>query len=56
VRTTSHIRVGGGAEVSVAGRVEVRRALGRALGPTLTFNARTPTVECYLAVVGCKIL
>jgi len=30
VRITSHIRVGGHAEVSVGGRVEVRRALGRA--------------------------
>jgi len=30
VRTTSHTRVGGRAEVSVGGRVEVRRALGRA--------------------------
>jgi len=30
VRTTPHARVGGRAEVSVGGRVEVRRALGRA--------------------------
>ena len=30
MRTTSHTRVGGRAEVSVGGRVEVRRALGRA--------------------------
>jgi len=30
VRTTSHTRVGGRDEVSVGGRVEVRRALGRA--------------------------
>jgi len=29
VRTTTHARVGGRAEVSVGGRVEVRRALGR---------------------------
>jgi len=30
VRATSHARVGGRAEVSVGGRVEVRRGLGRA--------------------------
>jgi len=30
VRTTTHARVGGRAEVSVGGKVEVRRALGRA--------------------------
>ena len=33
VRTTSHTRVGGRTEVSVGGRVEVRRALGRARNP-----------------------
>ena len=30
VRTTTHARVGGRAEVSVGGRIQVRRALGRA--------------------------
>jgi len=30
VRATSHVRVGGRAEVSVRGRVEVRRGQGRA--------------------------
>jgi len=36
VRTTSHTRVGGRAEVSVGGRVEVRRARVRCVSPLPT--------------------
>jgi len=44
VRTTSHARVGGRAEVSVGGRVEVRRGLRRA---RVRLSINTPTIRLF---------
>jgi len=50
VRTTSHARVGGRAEVSVGGRVEVRRALGR-----VRLTPKRPALCSACACVGCVV-
>ena len=47
VRTTSHARVAGRAKVSVGGRVEVRRALGRASLPRGSGLIRTLAFTRY---------
>ena len=52
MRATSHARVGGGAEVSVGDRVEVRRGLGRARVRLAPAGPLPPTRNLTLALTG----